>query len=209
MLTNMRAMLFLACCLSLLTVACSDPEPQSSESNTRTSAPDSTILILPGRQLGQISVHARPEVLDTLLGQPYRSDSGAGTTVAYYHPPLEGDTTTLTIVLTLEPDDSMRKNVQIVRTGSPRYRDEYGLGVGSPRARITEHYALSERLATYVMTGDSVGVYATGTGLTWEIDARGTCRGLSVHDTRRTPFPNYRPDYPEMTREYPPVSEQR
>ena len=209
MLTDMRAMLFLAYCLFLLTVACSDPEPATSDDDIRTSAPDSTILILPGRQLGQIHVHARPEVLDTLLGQPYRSDSGAGTTVAYYHSPLEGDTTTLTVVLTLEPDDSMRKNVQIVRTGSPEYRDEYGLGVGSSRERIAEHYNLSGSLGGYPASGDSVGVYATATGLTWEIDAEGICRGLSVHDTRRTPSPNYRPEYPEMTREYPPVNEQR
>ena len=209
MLTDMRAMLFLAFCLTLFTVACTDAEPATSDADIRASAPDSTILILPGRQLGQIPVHARPEVLDTLLGQPYRSNSGAGTTVAYYNPRLKDDTTTLTIILTLEPDDSMRKNVQIVRTESPRYRDEHGLGVGSSRARITDQYPLSERLATYVMTGDSVGVYATGTGLTWEIDSHGTCRGLSVHDTRRTPSPDYRPDYPEMTREYPPVNEQR
>ena len=203
----MRATFILLAYLSLLTLACTDPATEATEVGARPTVPDSTTLIVPGRRLGLIPVHARPEVLESLLKPPYRSDSGAGTTVAYYQSPLPGDTTTLTVILTMEPEDSMRKNVQIIRTGSPRYRDEYGLGVGSPRDSIAKNYALSERLASYGEGSDSVAVYATGTGLTWEIDTDGNCRGLSVHDTRRTPSPNYRPDYPEMTREYPPVSD--
>ncbi|PPK88669.1 hypothetical protein CLV84_1639 [Neolewinella xylanilytica] len=189
----------LTCCV----VACGESNPTDTDSDSGQTpvAVDPTTLIVPGRQLGRVPVHARPETLDSLLGAPYRSDSGAGTTVAYYRSPFPGDTTTLTAILTFEPDDNMRKELQTLRTASPMYRDSFGLGVGSARADILRRYALRNPVGRFPDGRDSVVVYPTGTGLTFELDPAGVCRGLSVHATDHRPTGNYRPDYPEMATE--------
>ena len=152
-----------------------------------------------GERLGQFRILDRIDRVDSLVGPPLRSESGAGTTVATYRVPAGRDSADLLAILTFEADDNMHKDLQVVRTTDPYFRDTQGLGVGSQRAAIQAVYPLDAAAGGYILpAGDSAQVYDTGTGVAFELDTRGVCRALSVHNPDRSPTENYRPDYPEM-----------
>ena len=161
-------------------------------------ATPATARLVPGERLGGLRLLARMETVDSLLGPPVYSDSGAGTTVARYRTVVGGDSVELLLILTFEPTDDMRKDLQVARTVARVYRDTFDLGVGSSLEAFSAHYTLDGPLASYATGADSVQVYDTGNGLAVEIDRAGVCRGVAVHVRDRYPTVNYRPDYPEM-----------
>ena len=160
---------------------------------------EGSMLWVAGERLGKFHILDRIERVNSLVGPPLTSDSGAGTTVATYRVLAGRDSADLLAILTFEADDNMHKDLQVVRTTDPYFRDTQGLGVGSHRAAIQAVYPLAAAAGGYILpAGDSAQVYDTGTGVAFELDTRGVCRALSVHNPDRSPTENYRPDYPEM-----------
>ncbi len=192
----------LAYAVLLLCMACSDgPSTESSvtrDSESSLSPPEPSYPIVAGERLGTLRILDRMDTVSQKLGPAVFSDSGAGTTVSRYELKDGGNEADLILILTFEPQDSMRKDLQVARTTFTRYRDSFGLGVGSGRDSIASHYALESPAAVFVSGGDSLWVHDTGEGLTFELDANGICRGLAVHTTNRKPTVHYRADYPEM-----------
>ncbi|WP_116125654.1 hypothetical protein [Lewinella sp. IMCC34183] len=186
--------------LALFCAACGTDTVASATQET--AAPerpvDSTLLIVPGHRLGPLTVLQRMDSVANTIGTPTFSDSGAGTTVSTYRLADGADSAELVLILTFEPTDNMRKDLQVARTTARKFHDSYGIGVGSQREELESRYNLEGPLSTFAVAGDSVRLYDTGTGLSFEFDARGTCRGLAVHAQSRYPTSNYRPDYPEM-----------
>ena len=200
---------------TLLCAACgSDTAPvATAPAATETASPerpvDSTLLIVAGHRLGPLIVLERSDSVVNTIGTPTFSDSGMGTTVATYRLADGTDSADLVLILTFEPTDSMRKDLQIARTTARKFQDSHGIGVGSRRTDVQQHYDLAGPLSTFAVAGDSMYVYDTGTGLAFEFDGGGVCQGLAVHALTRYPTSNYRPEYPEMATNNLPATSER
>ena len=172
---------------------------EGSGTETAPADPERSAAWVAGRHLGPLRILDRIATVDSLVGPPVAGDSGAGTTVATYRVAAGRDSVDLLAILAFEADDAMHKDLQVVRTTSPYFRDAHDIGVGSRRRAIAAKYRIDQAAGAYATSsGDSVWVYEAAVGVVFELDGGGICRGLAVHNPDRTPTVNYRPEYPEM-----------
>ncbi len=164
-------------------------------------------LIVPGKSIGLTKLQEKAEQVAAHLGKPDMSNAAMGKALATWvsKPAANATDTTrhrTTIYFTTNmgaPDEASRVNQ--IRVTSPYFRTKDSVQVNSSWSFIQNKYPEAIKVAAYKLpnTQKQVVIYdAVAAGIAFEIDEKGRCIAITVHQPEQDIRNSYLPLFPDL-----------
>lgn len=161
---------------------------------------DSSLLIIPGRSVGKISLAEDMAGIGAKLGRPDAGDAAMGKAWGiWYRKGSTGGLKNELAIYSSYRDTSMRvKEVKQVRITSPDFKTQDGINVGSTQSATRLKFPSMERISLYLNEQkDTVSVYDTKQdGIGFEF-LKGKSIALTVHPINQPVNATYLTLHPE------------
>jgi len=194
--TIMKIITFLGAAIIGLAVACSSSTEQSSTTkdtaelkdgtnveSAGTAEPDSSLLIIPGKQAGKIYLGQDMQEVFKLLGNASDGDAAMGSAIAIWY--AKGDSTAkkdpVVIFSSYRDSNMVVKSVKQVSVAAPAFRTTAGIHMGAKLSEVLAAYPKLRQSETYVNRQDSLKVYdSIKEGIAFDIK-NDSCTAITIH----------------------------
>ena len=156
---------------------------------------DSSKLIIPGKSLGPIYLMERSDSVFLKLGKPDAGDAAMGKSVSIYKN-KDNNTDLKIYFVTNMGAQNEAPRAKLIHTNSSFFTTENNIKVGSTLEEIKEYFLDIKHIAVVTINKDSLQLFdAEKEGITFEVDSKNICRGLTVHLVGEGLQPTYLPFY--------------
>jgi len=216
-LQHMKCINYLGAVLIGLTAAChssTDQKIQQDSTVTRSdtvitekkkSKPDSSALVIAGKQVGNIYLGQDMQDVFRLLGTPNDGDAAMGSALGIWYgkDPLKGKRNPLVIFSSYRDSNMVVKAVKQISVGAEEFRTAEGIHTGIRLAALLAAYPSLKKTETYLNSKDktdTLNVYdSIAEGIAFDVQ-RDTCTAITVHVKNRAANAVYLPVHPDWKR---------
>jgi hypothetical protein len=140
-------------------------------------------LIIPGKKIGHVYIHADADSLAAKLGHPSFTDAAMGALMMQWTAHANGQVyeTTTYSHRNMGNDDNSVSYIKEIRTTHPKFKTAGYVGVGSELKDVVKLYKLIKR-GVPGSTDKKASLYEDYTaGIGFEVDPNGKCTAILVH----------------------------
>jgi len=188
------------------TAGSKDPATDSTHS-TQVSSTDSSILVIPGKSIGTISIKQDMQLVSQALGEPDAGDAAMGKAWGIWYDTDSADQqrTEMAIYSSYKDSSMTSHDVKQIRTTAKRFKTEAGLGVGSTYADFKNAYPDLALEAQYSnqSSPDTIKVYdSKQKGISVEFIGN-TSTAITVHEIGKAANETYFTYNPDLKKIVP------
>lgn len=207
----MKPILFFSCLLLFLATGCKQNNKKQSEVpvaeplqqksvEQKAEVEHDTILIVPGKSIGNIVLNADAKKTISLYGKPDFQDAAMGKEHLSWKVQKEKKPYNLAIFTARKMGVEDFSRIKLIRTNAATYQTKNKLGVEASLGEIRQEFIL-EKVGSFKENGEQFTLYDTDKGIAFEIDENQKCSGILLHliDQKATAF--YLPMYRDFKKE--------
>ena len=190
--------LFIACSLFSCKETPNSKNNQNSLKNSQIgqkTGSEYTQRIVPAHHLGAIKLKVDAEAVYDSLGTPDAGDAAMQKAVATWN--FKNPPSVLTLFTAIKDQNSLKHKVYLIRSTSPAFKTENGLGVNSSLEAVKAQFSL-EKQGVFIENEQEYTLYETEKGIGFEFDKNQICYGVIVHEPDARANQTYLPIYADF-----------
>lgn len=152
-------------------------------------------LIVPASHLGSIKLLEESKAVYDSLGTPDAGDAAMQKAVSTWY--FDNPKAILTLFTAIHDQNSMQHKIYLIRSTSPDFKTEDGVGVNSSLDEVKSHFSI-EKQGTFTENGQVYTLYETKEGIGFEFDKSQKCSGVIVHESDAKANQTYLPIYADF-----------
>lgn len=158
--------------------------------SSATSAPDTAVIeqslmIIPGKSAGNISIGQDAKEVYSALGKADAGDAAMQKSVAIWYKNHNPKSYSTSIYTARDTGENPAALIRQIRVSDPEFQTNKGVGPSSTLADIQKKYSIV-KLTDITENGIALEIYDSLEGIAFEMDDKGICKAIIVHDANES-----------------------